>query len=187
MAEFNKVRLDVFLGAVRKYMQLRGNLSQKDLAELTEIGVSTMSRFLNQKTADLNPEVIAKITAKLGIPLYEIIDFVEESYSERFNRLVRFYKSDGKDWDSSEEAPPQMEIPDRRDNERRDGERRTEERRIVTNEDGFREMEKRITELTPRQRAYLTDFLNLDLESKDLIVDIGNELFRYFQQKGIKF
>ena len=65
MAEFNSDKTDEFLGVVRKYMQVRGNLSQKDLAELTEVGVSTMSRFINRKTTDLNPQLIAKIVAKL--------------------------------------------------------------------------------------------------------------------------
>ena len=50
MTDFNREHLDTFLAVVRKYMQLRGNISQKDLAELTGIGVSTISRFLNQKT-----------------------------------------------------------------------------------------------------------------------------------------
>ncbi|MEI8347086.1 MAG: helix-turn-helix transcriptional regulator [Pseudomonadota bacterium] len=192
MADFNKNNLDSFLGIVRKYMQLRGNLSQKDLAELTEIGVSTMSRFLNQKTTDINPQVIAKITAKLNIPLYEIIDFVDETYSEKFARLVRFYKSDGKDWDGGpeEEKPslaPGAEGADRRGGEeRREGDRRIDEKR-ATKEDNAEVLQKKLNDLSPRQRAYLTDFLNLDVESKDLIVDIGNEIFRYFQQKGLKF
>ena len=41
MAEFNRDELQNFLGVVRKYMQVRGNLSQKDLADMTNIGVST--------------------------------------------------------------------------------------------------------------------------------------------------
>ena len=94
MAEFHANKLEVFLGVVRKYMQVRGNLSQKDLAELTEVGVSTMSRFLNQKTSELNAQLISKIVAKLNIPLHEIIDFVDESYADKFVRLVRFYKDD---------------------------------------------------------------------------------------------
>ena len=96
MAEFNKDHIEVFLGVVRKYMQVRGSLSQKDLAELTDTGVSTMSRFLNQKTTEFNPQLIAKIVAFLEIPLHEIIDFVEEDFADKFIRLVKFYKQDNK-------------------------------------------------------------------------------------------
>ena len=96
MSQFDKDRVEIFLGAVRKYMQVRGPMSQKDLAELTDTGVSTMSRFLNQQTKELNENLIANITAKLSIPLHEIIDFVEESYTDQFIRLVKFYKGEDK-------------------------------------------------------------------------------------------
>ena len=43
----------------------------------------------------------------------------------------------------------------------------------------------KLQSLSPRQRAYLTDFLGLDMEGRDLIVDLGNNLFRYFRQKGM--
>ena len=97
MAEFKRERVEMFLGVVRKYMQVRGAMSQKDLAEQTDIGVSTMSRFLSQKSTELNPQLIAKITAKLHIPLHEMIDFVEEDFADRFIRLVKFYKDELKD------------------------------------------------------------------------------------------
>lgn len=45
MTDFNRDQVEFFLGTVRKYMQLRGNLSQKDLSEITGVGVSTISRF----------------------------------------------------------------------------------------------------------------------------------------------
>src|SRR5690606_9944519 len=94
MAEFNRDKLEMFLGVVRKYMQIRGPMTQKDLADITGIGVSTMSRFLNLKTSELNAQVIAKIVAKLVIPLHEIIEFVEEEYTEHFVRLVKFYREE---------------------------------------------------------------------------------------------
>ena len=94
MAQFKKDNIDIFLGVVRKYMQVRGSLSQKDLAETTEVGVSTISRFLNQKTSELNPQLIGKIVAKLQIPMHEIIDFVDEAYTDRFIKLVKFYRED---------------------------------------------------------------------------------------------
>ena len=49
MAEFKREKVEMFLGVVRKYMQVRGAMSQKDLAEQTDVGVSTMSRFMYKK------------------------------------------------------------------------------------------------------------------------------------------
>ena len=80
-------------------MQVRGAMSQKELAEQTDVGISTMSRFLSQKSTELNPQLIAKITAKLNIPLHEMIDFVEEDFADRFIRLVKFYKDELKEED----------------------------------------------------------------------------------------
>ena len=94
MAEFNRDYLAMFLGVIRKYMQVRGAMNQKDLAELTDVGVSTISRFLSQKTREMDPQLIAQIVAKLNIPIHEIIDFVEEEYTERFIRLVKFHKGE---------------------------------------------------------------------------------------------
>ena len=53
MAEFKRAKLEDFLGVTRKYMQVRGAMSQKDLAEQTDVGISTMSRFLSQKSTEL--------------------------------------------------------------------------------------------------------------------------------------
>lgn len=186
MAEFHPSKLEVFLGIVRKYMQVRGNLSQKDLAEVSEVGVSTMSRFLNQKTSELNAQLIAKIVAKLNIPLHEIIDFVDESYADKFVRLVRFYKDDhGKEapedfitekTETFIKEPPVIEPPPSQSKESPPQEK--------TQEKNLRE---KLEKLTPRQRVFLMEFLELDVDGRDLVVDIGNDLFRYFKQKGMNF
>ncbi|OFZ46023.1 MAG: hypothetical protein A2381_00500 [Bdellovibrionales bacterium RIFOXYB1_FULL_37_110] len=206
MAEFNKKYLDNFLGTVRKYMQMRGALSQKDLADLTDVGVSTMSRFLNQKTRDIDPQLIARIVSKLDIPIHEIIDFVEEDYADRFIRLVKFFKGE------ETIAPEPEPIPTAAtsgENHRRSGEdrRKGPDRRATDNRDndfvedmsdldkktesqarkdqlGIRE---KLSRLTPRQKAFLTDFLDSDVAGRDLIVDLGNSIFRYTRQKGIQF
>jgi hypothetical protein len=44
---------------------------------------------------------------------------------------------------------------------------------------------EKLESLTPRQRAFMTEFLNLKLEERDLIVDLGNNLFQYFKMKGM--
>lgn len=197
MATFNKNHLDSFLGTVRKYMQMRGGLAQKDLAELTETGVSTMSRFLNKKTQDLDPQLIAKIVAKLEIPMHEIIDFVNEAANDQFLKLVKFHK--GEDPNSATGSSDDLEDLDD-PNSRGTAQRNTQARvrvggktrtiPFVAGEDGKnadKTIKELLAELTPRQRAYLTDFLHLDGEGKDLMVDLGNSLFRYFRQKGMEF
>ncbi len=193
MAEFKRERVEMFLGVTRKYMQVRGAMSQKDLAEQTDVGVSTMSRFLSQKSTELNPQLIAKITAKLNIPLHEMIDFVEEDFADRFIRLVKFYKDELKDVEfdpndlgTSSEAPKSVQneketapvepVDNRTANQRK-------EDKIKSNAE--LSIREKLESLTPRQRAFMTEFLNMKLEERDLIVDLGNNLFQYFKMKGM--
>lgn len=185
MARFNKESLDAFLGSVRKYMQMRGGLSQKDLAELTETGVSTMSRFLNKKTQDLDEQLIAKIVAKLEIPMHEIIDFISEPFNDRFMQLVRFHKGEPEppaggqaQGTAQRSATAKVKIGGRTTNIPFNAGEDTK--------NADKTIGELLKELTPRQRAYLTDFLHLDMEGKDLMVDLGNSLFRYFRQKGME-
>ena len=199
MAEFKKTKVEMFQGVTRKYMQVRGAMSQKELAEQTDVGISTMSRFLSQKSTELNPQLIAKITAKLNIPLHEMIDFVEEDFADRFIRLVKFYKDELKeeDLEASDLKDSAPDVATQKNENTTTSERRTEERREKTaeikNEDkttsGKEKSDKSIREklesLTPRQRAFMTEFLNLKLEERDLIVDLGNNMFQYFKMKGM--
>ena len=223
MSQFHREKIGMFLGIVRKYMQMRGGLSQKDLSDITEVGVSTMSRFLNQKTADINPQLVAKIVAKLEIPLHEMIDFVEEGYADRFIRLVKFYKNDGEEDTATrkdDDITPQEAVAMRTGAVSADEEDGGDElddlaaalgpsgtaqrsakgnisvggkkRTIAFHPDhdaphSTSSLKEKLASLSPRQKAYMTDFLNLDVESRDLIVDLGNSLFRYFKQKGMEF
>jgi len=203
MAEFNKDKLEMFLGVVRKYMQVRGPMSQKELAEAVDVGVSTMSRFMSLKTTDINPQLIAKITAKLNIPLHEIVDFVEENYTDHFIKLVKLYKDEEAGLAG---APISNEAAEAEESSfgRREGDfsgdtaRRNVDAKVKiggkTSTISYRaendkelSIKEKLEALTPRQKAYMQDFLNLDMEGKDLIVDLGNNLFRYFRQKGMDF
>jgi len=211
MAEFNRDKLEMFLGVVRKYMQIRGPMTQKDLADITGIGVSTMSRFLNLKTSDLNAQLIAKIVAKLAIPLHEIIEFVEEEYTEHFVRLVKFYREEEASGAPIPEGsgPPPAEHEDSfttDDDEYLDalgtagtaqrnasakinigGKQRTisfQADQGARNSQGT--LRERLQNLSARQRAFLTDFLNLDSDGRDLIVDLGKNVISYLRQKGME-
>lgn len=199
MIRFDSNHTDMFLGVVRKYMQLRGGLSQKELAESVSVGISTMSRFLNQKTKELDPQLIAAIIAKLNIPLHEIIDFVEEDSTAMFKKLVAFYKEDSSQDDTVDNEPEELDqnlgaFESGLDEEQTRakvqasikgikvpfGERRSQQ-------DSNLSTREKLNRLSPRQKGFLTDFLDLDVEGRDLIVDIGNSLFRYFKQSGADF
>lgn len=206
MAWFEQDELNNFLGVVRKYMQMRGGLSQKELAEMTETSVSTMSRFLNQKTEALDPQLIARIVAVLDIPLHEIIDFITEDFTEKFKKLVRFYRDEDETPDLSDpppsdddEDPPADPLEEAFSTlgtakktvkaRVRIGNRQTTIPFEAGDENSERLMsiKEKLTRLSPRQKAYISDFLNLDHEGRDLVVDLGNSLFRYFKQKGVEF
>lgn len=182
MSEFKREQVEYFLATVRKYMQLRGVSTQKDLAEKADIGISTMSRFLAQKTTELNPMLISKLVAVLDIPVSEVIDFVEEDFSERFIRLVKFYK---KDYEQSRENNFDLEIPESTPTAaviERPFKDTVKEAIRPSRDFDFKE---RFDQLTPKQKIFLSEFLNLNLEEKDVIVDVGNNMLQYFKLKGM--
>ncbi|MFG1493356.1 helix-turn-helix domain-containing protein [Halobacteriovorax sp. ZH4_bin.1] len=206
MSEFNKEKLDDYLGIIRKYMQVRGPMTQKDLAESTGLGVSTVSRFLSMKTTEINPQVVAKITAELDIPLHEMIDFVEEHFTDHFIRLVKFYKGDEKKEQPAQQTRPQQQtstaggFEDALVDTIKSGTTgnaqvnanptmkiggKTRTMPFVTDTSNEDVLKERMAQLTPRQKAYVADFLSLDIDARDLIVDLGNDLFRYFRQRGM--
>jgi len=193
MAEFKREKVELFLGVTRKYMQVRGAMSQKDLAEQTDVGVSTMSRFLSQKSTELNPQLIAKITAKLNIPLHEMIDFVEEDFADRFIRLVKFYKDELKDGEfdpndlgiNAEANSPTINAKETKPAESFDNRSASQIKEDKVKSKSDLSIREKLESLTPRQRAFMTEFLNLKLEERDLVVDLGNNLFQYFKMKGM--
>lgn len=215
MAQFRKDQLEMYLGIVRKYMQVRGPMSQKDLAEATDTGVSTMSRFLNLQTKELNPQLIAKITAYLAIPLHEIIDFVEEGFTEQFIRLVKFYKGD--DTAAAEMTQTQQatqpdlsggaededdllaealddQVPSAGGSQRgfdasvRIGNKRvTMPFREESDQHAGSELKDKLKRLSLKQKGFLNEFLNLDSDGRDLVADVGRNIITYLRQKGIDF
>jgi transcriptional regulator with XRE-family HTH domain len=191
MIRFSSDFLENFLAVVRKYMQLRGGLTQKDLSEQMNVGISTMSRFLNLKTSSVDEQLVAKIIAYLDIPLHEIIDGVEEDSTETFKRLVKFYK----DQKAAEQKPeadvrPQEETKLKTNATINVGGRKQqmpfgETTTGVSRSEGT--IREKLETLSPRQKAYLNDFLNLEGSDRDLIVDLGDAIFRYFRQRNVEF
>jgi transcriptional regulator with XRE-family HTH domain len=200
MDYFIRDNLEMFLGAVRKYMQVRGPLSQKELAEQAKIGVSTLSRFLNQQTKELNPQMIAKIVATLHIPLHEIIDFVEEDYTEQFVRLVRFLSGD--DRATNPESEGETSVGHEAINGGRGfqgGSNRNTQATITSGgrtrnltfradeDQGDTELRDKLSKLSLKQKGFLNEFLNLDSDGRDLVADVGRNIISYLRQKGIDF
>lgn len=192
MIRFTPDFLENFLAVVRKYMQLRGGLTQKDLSEQMNVGISTMSRFLNLKTSNVDEQLVANIIATLNIPLHEIIDGVEEESTETFKRLVQFYKDQKtsdqpagddsyKGTDAKQRTQATINVGGKKQNVSfgeniLGGGQKTE----IT-------IREKLETLSPRQKAYLTDFLNLDVADRDLIVDLGDAIFRYFRSRNVEF
>jgi transcriptional regulator with XRE-family HTH domain len=201
MAQFQKDKVTLFLGAVRKYMQMRGPMNQRELAEATDTGVSTMSRFLNQQTQELNPSLIANITAKLNIPLHEIIDFVEEDYTDQFMRLVKFHKGEeGTQEKVIFEPDPTTEQPEEEEafvEALQDGGSQKTVKTSVRvggkttpltyQAEGDSDLREKLRKLSLKQKGFLNEFLNLDSDGKDLVADVGRNIITYLKQKGIDF
>ena len=194
MIRFNSDFLENFLATVRKYMQLRGGLTQKDLSEMMNVGISTMSRFLNLKTSTVDEQLVANIIATLNIPLHEIIDGVEEDSTETLKRLVQFYKDQKVAEQKARVAdePPAMQAESKtkttatiniagKKHQMPFGEHTVGP---VKTEITIRE---KLETLSPRQKAYMNDFLSLDGNDRDLVVDLGDAIFRYFRQRNVEF
>lgn len=207
MINFNKDQIEYFLGVVRKYMSLRGGLSQKDLAERIQVGISTLSRFLNQKTKDIDEQIVARIVADLAIPLHEVIEFVAETDTDTFKKLVAFFKEQGQKAQSAPIFPDdpsqpvgnpsqaginagvQTQVSDRagifakQDHNKATVFHEISDPRLKQLEE-FRD---HIQKLSPRQRAYMTDFLELEPEGREMVVEVGEVVIRYFKSKKMNF
>jgi len=191
MIRFTPDFLENFLAVVRKYMQLRGGLTQKDLSEMMNVGISTMSRFLNLKTSNVDEQLVANIIATLGIPLHEIIDGVEEESTETFKRLVQFYKdqkpSDQHTGETEARPQPDMKKTTATINVGGKKQQMPFGESTVTQTRTDISMREKLETLSNRQRAYLNDFLNLDGNDRDMIVDLGDVIIRYVRQRDVKF
>lgn len=192
MIRFSSDFLENFLAVVRKYMQLRGGLTQKDLSEQMNVGISTMSRFLNLKTSNVDEQLVANLIATLGIPLHEIIDGIEEDSTETFKRLVQFYKEQKNPDDNSAAIDSRLNETKAKTNATINVAGRKQQMPFgEAGPAGVNRPDVSIREkfetLSPRQKAYLNDFLNLELSDRDLIVDLGDAIFRYFRQRNVQF
>lgn len=169
---------------------------------MTNVGISTMSRFLNLKTAQVDPQLVANIIAALNIPLHELIDGVDEGSTDTFKRLVQFYKEHRTTGGSIDLQENDEAMAESLNNERTRtktsasinvggkkqtmtfGETDNDPPRQATAQTNLRD---KLQTLSPRQKAYITDFLDLDLADRDLVVDLGDAVFRYIRQRAVTF
>lgn len=204
MSEFNRDELEYFLAVVRKYMGLR-NINQKSLSDMTNVGTSTMSRFLSMKTSDLNSQIIAKICAKLAIPKSEYVDFIAEEYWDEFSRLVDFYKGltdEGKaeakgvgdDKTVTQTVTRTQTQTQTQAQPVGDGgtAQKTTTARVKiggkTTEIPFNaqgDYNSKINSLSYFHKKFIDDFLILDGEAKDMVAKVGDDLIDYFKTKGM--
>jgi transcriptional regulator with XRE-family HTH domain len=203
MIHFEPSFLENFLAVVRKYMQLRGGLTQKELSEMTGSGISTMSRFLNLKTTNVDEQLVANIIATLGIPLHEVIDGIDEASTDTFKRLVLFYKEQR----SKQEPPSTGGVEEDLESGLGGTDRTTTRTTASINLGGRRHnvpfgeqdnkapqqrnanlsLRDKLQTLSPRQKAYITEFLDLEIADRDLVVDLGDAVFRYIRQRSVEF
>lgn len=192
MVRFEQDHIEMFLNVVRKYMAIRGAISQKELAEQINVGISTMSRFLNQKTKEYDAQMIASIVAYLNIPLHEIIEFIAEDSTQTFKKLVAFYKESLNADSGSSGQAESTNSAGSEEQTRTTAQASIKGVKVPFGERGASDssnlsIKEKLNQLSPRQKGFLTDFLELDVEGRDLIVDIGNQLFRYFKQGQANF
>ena len=122
----------------------------------------------------------------------EIIDGIEEDSTETFKRLVQFYKEQKPSDQKSDagEAPRSgqeqrkttatINVGGKKQHMPFGEHTNTHARTEVT-------IREKLETLSPRQKAYLNDFLNLDGNDRDLVVDLGDAIFRYFRQRNVEF
>ncbi len=191
MIRFSPDFLENLIPVVRKYMQLRGGISQKELSEQMNIHISTMSRFFNLKTNSVDEQLVASMIATLGIPLHEIIDGVEEDSTDTFKRLVQFYKEQKSSDQEKQEEARSSETKIKTNATINVGGRKQQMPFGESGNSGVTKTDVSIREkletLSPRQKAYLNDFLNLNPSDRDLMVDLGDAIFRYFRQRNVEF
>jgi hypothetical protein len=129
---------------------------------------------------------------------------VEENFADEFIRLVKFYK--GEDALAREDSPvmPESVSPDEQADDdfaealgagtaKQDVQARVmvggRPNKVVFEAGGKEEVgiKDKIKTLTARQKGFLNDFLSLDSDGRDLVVDIGKNIISYLRQKGIEF
>ena len=108
--------------------------------------------------------------------MHEMIDFVAEADTEQFKKLVGYVK---------ETMTKEQEA------ERLRGVSVTSidpaGKVFVEKKSPGDEFKDKIQNLPSRHKAYLTDFVELDAESREVMVDVGEAMLRYFKQNKIKF
>jgi transcriptional regulator with XRE-family HTH domain len=192
MIRFKSDFLEVFLAVFNKYKTIKG-LSQKEVSEMVGVHESKLSRFLTFKTNNVDEQMVANIIATLDLPLREVIDGVDDESADSFIGLVQFYKDQKMtEQRSSQEEGPRSQV---------DTKTRTQ---ATINIAGKKQqmpfgetmvgqpkteltLRDKLEALSPSHKAFMSDFLNLNGNDRDLMVNLGNILLNVFKQRDVKF
>jgi transcriptional regulator with XRE-family HTH domain len=193
MIRFKSDFLEVFLAVFNKYRTIKG-LSQKEVSEMVGVHESKLSRFLTFKTSNVDEQMVANIIAILDLPLREVIDGVEDESADSFISLVQFYK---------DQKLTEQRVSARDDVGRPGADAKTKTHATI-NIGGSRQkmpfgetmtgqvkteltLRDKLEALSPSHKAFMSDFLNLNGNDRDLMVNMGNILLSVFKQRDVKF
>ncbi len=193
MIRFKSDFLEVFLAVFNKYRTIKG-FSQKEVSEMVGVHESKLSRFLTFKTSNVDEQLVANIIATLDLPLREVIDGVEDDSADDFIDLVQFYK---------DQKLTEQRASSREDVGRPGADAKTKTHATI-NIGGSRQkmpfgetmtgqvkteltLRDKLEALSPSHKAFMSDFLNLNGNDRDLMVNMGNILLSVFKQRDVKF
>lgn len=192
MIRFKSDFLEVFLAVFNKYKTIKG-LSQKEVSEMVGVHESKLSRFLTFKTNNVDEQMVANIIATLDLPLREVIDGVDDESADSFISLVQFYKDQKMtEQRASQEEGPRSQV---------DTKTRTQAtiniagkkqqmpfgETVVGQPKTELTLRDKLEALSPSHKAFMSDFLNLNGNDRDLMVNLGNILLNVFKQRDVKF
>ena len=81
MVQLKKDELSNFMDVVKKYAKVRKTL--------TYVGTVKVNRFYKAKKKELTPKLVGEIMKLMSIPIYEVIDFIEDDYADKFISIMR--------------------------------------------------------------------------------------------------
>jgi transcriptional regulator with XRE-family HTH domain len=192
MIHFNNEFLTLFPFAVRKYMAIRGIKTQKELSEKSGVNETALTRLLRMSDPNrIDEDQVAIIMAALNISISEVADGVQEGSEAFLRKLIELYKVQPNS-DAPEETGP---------DERNEGVQKAQASIKVGGRSqqvqfgevagtGSRtqmiELQEKWDALPFKHRDYVMSFMKLDINERDLLIDIGSTFFKYLEHRVIK-
>ena len=80
MIKFKKYQLHQFFNIIKKYMKVRS---------IGFFQTQKVNKLFKTKEKDLSASYLAKIICGLNIPVYEVVDYIEDDYVDHLVMLIR--------------------------------------------------------------------------------------------------